>query len=451
MTCTSSRQGTVRRGGRHWLAFWVVLVTVFTGLSTGGCWSRKEVTELAWVSTMAIDRGQKPGWYRVSSSLLNTRTATGMTIATAVEPPEFVVSVEAPSILEATRETTAMLGRRAFYVHCEVIVISEEVARQGLSPIIDFLSRDRQFLQAKRLIIAKGKASDILDVRGSVEERVGRLIMTALDSASLYGLAESVTVGQFAEAASNPGIDPVLPVVERVSLEPQNVQRYSTSVPELGGATGRTEQYSPSSTIMEGGTRRTVRVVGLAAFRNDRLVGWFNGEESFGLTALLRGLRNTPLTLTSPRVAVSVTGGPSKLKVKVSPDGDLEYTSELAVDASLLQVFGGLNLSRQDVRDLLMQQMAHEIQRRIDKALSRAAALRVDPAGFGLALYRANPKRWAQVQDGWQDRWPTVPVHYRVEIRNLKTGLAVDVPPVSTDDVPQQAACRVIQLWERPV
>ncbi|HHV55165.1 MAG TPA: hypothetical protein GXX55_06935 [Firmicutes bacterium] len=450
-------------------------------LATAGCWDHLEMPDVAWILGMGIDLGSKPGWYRVTAMVINTRTTFGPVgpQGSATEPANFVVSAEAPSLLEASRLLTARLGRRAYYVFADVIIIAGDVAKQGIAPLEDFFSRDRQFRRAQRFLVAKGLASDILDVRGTVEERPSILITKALDHAGQTGLSEMVTKGQFEQMMSNPGQDPVLPVVERVPTESQNVGRFSATLPELGGTPAEPSSppepegvppESPSSPIMEGGVRSTLQVTGLAAFRNDELVGFFDGDETYGLVALRRGFNNTPLTVTLPpdqtpplvriappslppgkgsstqyhsvpatppgsstrppagRLSALLFASAPQIQPLVTPSGGLRFRVILQVNATLTEVWGGYDLLNTEVLNKVKRSIEQEIRRRIQVALDRCAKLQVDPVGFGLKLYRSHPQRWSEVQQHWPQLLASTPIDIRVELRTLNPGLSVGVP-----------------------
>ena len=53
-------------------------------------------------------------------------------------------------------------NRRLFFPQNKIIVIGEEMARASIAPLLDFFDRDPEPRRLSWLLIAKGKASDVI-------------------------------------------------------------------------------------------------------------------------------------------------------------------------------------------------------------------------------------------------------------------------------------------------
>lgn len=87
--------------------------------------------------------------------------AAGAKVASA---KSWVLTSTGDTIFDIERSLAIREGRQDFYGHLKIIIISEEVAREGIEPVIDFFSRRREVQQNIQLAIANGEAREVLSV-----------------------------------------------------------------------------------------------------------------------------------------------------------------------------------------------------------------------------------------------------------------------------------------------
>ena len=132
-----------------------------------GCWSRIEVNDLAFVTAAGIDK-MEDGKIRLALQVAIPRMlgAAGQGgfggekgIGTKAV---WVVSEKGETILDAYRRLQEKLPRRIFFSHSAIIVIGEQMARDGISPILDFFIRQREARMRSYILFTKGESVKIL-------------------------------------------------------------------------------------------------------------------------------------------------------------------------------------------------------------------------------------------------------------------------------------------------
>lgn len=137
-------------------AMWL-LVILCVMLPLSGCWDAEELNRRAVVSGIGIDRGPGNKDYLVSFQVIIADEISGKIGRGGT--PTTVYTAEGRSIMEAVRKASLQVPRLMSTAHVRIVVISEELARQGISDILDFLDRDSDIRLTAKIFIAK-KASE---------------------------------------------------------------------------------------------------------------------------------------------------------------------------------------------------------------------------------------------------------------------------------------------------
>ena len=148
-----------------------------------GCWDRQELEERVSVVAIAIDKTEETA----------DGTQDKYTVTVQIPIPIKIVGggggegggeggMDTVQVMSATGfsfhhaliNLQKRLSQELFLGHVRVILISEEVAREGVQDIIDSLRRNQQIRRLLWLAITKNKAADGLTIKTSLKQ-YGRL------------------------------------------------------------------------------------------------------------------------------------------------------------------------------------------------------------------------------------------------------------------------------------
>ncbi len=378
-------------------AFTAALVSAFL-LASPGCWDRHEVVDLATVMGMAVDRA-KEGGYRLSVQVVISGQFGGAGQAggqggQAGTKPVYVLSEKGEDLMDAYRRLQERLPRRLWFADNRVLIIGEAVAREGVTPVIDFFSRQRETRLLSFVAVAPGEGRLVL----LAQPPLARVPAEGIRQVERLQTGVAVRMKDFLNTLAAEGADAVAARLEVAPADPRN--------PQAAGE---------------------VRVNGAAVFRGDRLVGWLSDAETRGLLYLRREFRQAVVTVPDPH-------GDGLLSVEITHAGVRQRPREegkrivmdvsVRADGELREVSGAIDLTRTRTIEGLQEALAGEIENRIRATLRKTQGeFGADVLSFGEAVHRFLPTRWKQVKRAWRQEFPRVEVKLSVQARIRRTGM----------------------------
>ncbi|WP_419955336.1 Ger(x)C family spore germination protein [Neobacillus niacini] len=389
---------------------WLLLACIVVIFLLSGCWSKKELTDLAIVAALGIDKNEQ-GRYVGTMQIINPgNVASGLQGGGGSQgPPVSIVTGTGDTIVELSRNTSRKLSRRLYYAHTNLVVISEELAKEeSINNILDSLERDAQFRSTAILVIAQGKkASDIVKVLTAIDKiPANKVIKTLRITEKTWGENIAVNVQEAIQTLVSPGKELVVSGF-RLRGDAAN-----------GKKTENTQQTEPSALLYAGS---------LAIFKNGKLVNWIDGEASRGSIFLLDKLKASAIAIKwkgkeeaityelirqKTKIMAKMENGTPRVSIKVDAEGNL---GEIRVPADVTDPDVLLNIE---------QAIEKEIKKEINQAVQQAQKYKADIFGFGEALHRTNPKAWKKMKSNWNDVYfPEVKTEIVVDAFVRRTGL----------------------------
>ncbi len=126
----------------------IILILFVLTLSTG-CYDYTEINDMAIVSGISVDYEEDK--FQVAFEILNTINKEDSAQMAKV----YVVKGEGSSLSEAFSSASLEIDKMPYLAHLKTLVINEEVAKEHVEEIIDFLLRDNHIRNVFYLAIAK--------------------------------------------------------------------------------------------------------------------------------------------------------------------------------------------------------------------------------------------------------------------------------------------------------
>ena len=368
----------------------VGLALVFS-LMLSGCWDQRELNDLAIVSGVGIDLTAE-GKYQVSvqivkpSAIKSDKDQKSGGSGQAV----WVASAEGYTPFEAIRYLNTVAARKPYFAHSSVVVLGREVAESGVIPALDFLYRDGEPRLSQWLVVTPGKAVAVLRSEDGLEK------------ISAMGLEEIVReYGFFSQSL-------------RIDLND-----FATRL--------RSRTTAPIATHIEvyedQGTQRA-RIIGIAIFKRDRLVGTLDKAETRGLLWVLGQVESGIMVVNHPdgRVDLEIMRAQGRIVPEVR-NGVPQITVEVAVFSNLAgdSYVGGI--ATPELLATLDRKQAAIVRNEILAAVVKAQELNVDIFGLGEAIYRRYPREWSKLEPQWETLFPQLPIEIEVKSQVRYIGL----------------------------
>ncbi|MEH7438354.1 Ger(x)C family spore germination protein [Neobacillus drentensis] len=382
----------------------IILLLLLPVLS--GCWNQKELTDLAFVMALGIDKGKEKK-FNLSFQLVNPgNVSTGQT-GGGNGLPIAVYRSSGDTITEAARNATKKVSRRLYYAHTNVVVISEEVAKESLLYVLDALDRDPEFRTTTELVIAKGsKAEDIVTTLTILDRLpVTKITKQIKFSESMLGENMSLNIDDFLNGLLSNGKQPIANGYRLVGDKPkarkaENLQKTTT------------DAFLQSD--------------GLAVFNKGKLRGWIKHDKARGIIWVLDKVKSTDININweGKKNALSVSPIRSKTKVSVRIVNDKPIINvKIENEGWISEANTAIDLDNPEVIAQIEKLTEKEITKQIHASVKEAQKLKSDILGFGEKVHIANPRLWKKIQGNWDEEFSGLQVNVHVDSYIRRQGI----------------------------
>lgn len=373
-----------------------IIICVFLLLLLPGCWNRRELITLAIVQAVGVDRTED-GQINVSLQILKPSAIKSSTSEKASGSKSvWVVTSKGESVFDAIRNASMQTDRKAFFSHNTVYVLSEDLARTGISDELDLFSRDSEFRQLPYVFISKGKAEDIIRSDYEQEKIPGQAI-------------EKLAKVTFAASK--------IPKIQLIDLLKNFVSKTDDSiVPGIDLVKGDKNETGKESLKLEE----------TAILKRDTMVGWFDAKETRGVLWILGKVKSGIIVVPTPgdetkKSGIEIIKANSRVVPKLV-NGHLEITVNVRADGNLGEEMSNADLVQPEPFKELEKRMASEIEDEINSAVDKAQKWDVDIFKFGEEVHRQFPKEWPELEENWSEEFQKIHVNVVVDSKLHWTG-----------------------------
>ena len=161
---------------KRWKKFFLLFEAVLLVPLLNGCWNYKEIEKSTIVAGVAIDKGTGGYKYHLTYETLSLTGGKDQSIKPVL------LESDGDSIFDAIRKTVTMADKKLYFSDCKIVIVSKEIAKEGVAPLFDFFLRDAE--PRIRLLFAvsdEDTASDILNIQLKTNEPVSYKISGMLE------------------------------------------------------------------------------------------------------------------------------------------------------------------------------------------------------------------------------------------------------------------------------
>lgn len=182
-------------------------------LLLGGCWNKRELNELAIVTAVGVDKSDE--LVEISVQIVNP-SQVASNKATSFQVPVFTYHAKGKSLFDAIRKLTTLTPRKPYYAHAQIIIIGEEMAKEGMNSILDLFQRDAEGRSEFNIIVTQeSTAQEILSVLTPLEDVPASKMFKSLKvSEAAWGTTESVILDDLVQSLGGIDHSAVLPSIQ---------------------------------------------------------------------------------------------------------------------------------------------------------------------------------------------------------------------------------------------
>lgn len=385
---------------RKLLLFLCLLVTI---LSLSGCVGKREINDLAIVMAVGLDKGESDGMIKITAQIARPADARGQTGAPSgnTGDPIWSASAEGKSIFEAIRNLATFSSRRVFWAHNHVIVINENLAKEGIRDIIDFFTRNNELRMRTWVVVTPNKASQVVSTMTGLEVIPGEAINKLFRYSPIAGVAPRTQMIDLQEAYLSVSSEPVL---ARVRIIDRGVSN------KKPGEAGSVEQ---------------VELAGAGVFKGDKLVGTLSSEQARGLLPFIQKVESGVVVLPcNGDKNKPITVELKDLNMEVIPsikNGLPHFSLKLKVYANVVEAACSFSIEDKGQVHLLEKELDKKLKKNVQTVVKKAQEdFHSDFLELGKVFHNQYPAEWKKMKNRWSDIFPDTKVSISVksEIKN---------------------------------
>ena len=366
-------------------------------LFLGGCRNNRDINSLAIVTAIGIDKAasgnieltvQIIGPSKQSSSQMGSGSSEGGS-GVAIN-----VSAEGITTFEAVRNIIPKLSKKAYFSQLQLLVIGEDMAKEGLNKIWDFFERDHEVNRQFRVIVVKGgTAKSVIEAKADVDQMGGVQITETIDNES-YG--KNINIQGF----------------EVTVLLSELMTGLVIGVIDTDGANRLTD----------------MKVEGGAVFKNARLVGYLDDDEARGYLFASNQIKSTILTISNPGepenlVSIEVIDSSGKLTADLK-NGEPKLGIEITAYGNIGDEQGSTDLSEIDMIKKLESESEALISENIRDMLNKSQKIYdSDILGFNDLLYKHHYKDFEKIRGNWDKLYGDADIDIKVQFTIKRSGM----------------------------
>lgn len=297
-----------------------------------------------------------------------------------------MVKSQGSTIFQAVRRAHIQSGRRLYWPHNEVIIFGESIANKGIRPYFDFFVRDTEPRPSQWVIVARGQAGELLQVPPLMEDISGLEFTFVIEDFNLTSFIFPVTVQEMLNRLLSRTTAPIAPVFKK-----------------------------------EGSAK--VVVDGTAVFKEDRMIGFLNINETRGLLWVIDKVRSGIVEANldeERRFSLEIVSSRGELRPEVQ-NGRIRAKIRIKTEVNIGEEMGMDTLASPERLHRLEQAGAQTIRQEIMAAWNRAQEMSADIYGLGEAIGRRYRREWKGMEPRWEELFSQVEpeIEVKVVIRRL--------------------------------
>lgn len=368
----------------------IKLLTILLLLFTTGCWNYRELNEYAIVTGISIDYDNNK--YEVSALFANGKTKEE-------EKSQITLSTgSGNTIYEAIKNISLSTPKDINISHLSVVIISEDVAKNGITPVLDYLIRDPQAHQNFYIVIAKDtKAKNILSVINPLSDYPSQNITSTIKiTEQLLARVTDASFNKFVAKILDKGINPV-----------------ANSIILVGNEEEGTQKEKQENSV----TKAYTKLDKLAIFKEDKLIDWADEEESIGINMLLGNIKSLYLNIPCNDNYIVVTTSSYSIKNNIKKD---KISVNINAIGNIGEVGCSINLNNKKEIDKIEKLAKNKMYTFTNKALYKAKSLKTDIFGYGNLIYKKYPRYFNSI-DKWDNMFQKLDIDINISLSITNT------------------------------
>ena len=376
------------------------------------------LTNLAYVLALGIDVGEKAK-LKITAQFSKATAFDSGGGSSDSSSQIVMVSGEADSIFSGINLLNSYIGKELNLAHCNVVVFSEELAKNGIGTQIYSLINNEEIRPSTNILVSKCSAYDYLNnVRPNIEKLTIQYFDTFSITSRLTGYISNLTIGEFYNILSSV-IKAGTAILGGLNATARTESSEGTSESSSNAITNP-EDLTAGSSSVEG--ERGTENIGLAVFNGDKLCGELTATEAISHLLIKNKVDSCIVSINNPynnSSKVELQLYPTKKsKISVDINDDVPHISiELKIDADILTLDENIDYGQENVLETFSNATTEYLEKEIYDYLNKVSkeySTDIDNFGNKALAYFATSSEWKDFN--WSEKFKNAEFDVNVDV-----------------------------------
>lgn len=352
-----------------------------------GCWDYEEMVNLKYLAGIAVDKDKYTNDYILTLEVLEASTNSKAINSNIIES-------RGETIHAALRDAIKKTGNMLQGSHAKVFIVSKDIAKEGIVPVIDLIDRDVELRNDMWILISESDtASDILRKGKEGSEIISYELAASIANSNKIGKYMKVEIFKIIRGISDRGSSAIAPMVN----------------------------------VDNNNTESKFEVSGTAIFKGEKMVGTLNEFE----TMFLQILKEDNIKFVLPielengnNISLEIMNINRSINAKIK-DNKVVIDMSINIDTVLSELASSeINYILKDERDKLKKQSEKQIEISCYKVIEKLQKeYKSDAIGYGDILKKRNPNVWKKMEYNWLDIFENIEVNLDINVEIKYNGV----------------------------
>lgn len=367
----------------------IIACTFFIITTSTACWNNRPLKSVSICSAIGID---KPEEYPIEiSAQVAKSSALGISEHAKDEKAYVFASLAAHTFHGCSRNLfTTHLDRDIYVNHVQLILIGEEYAKNGVADALEYWERDHECSVDAIVVVAKGlKATKVLQLESELQDVPAIHIVRAVKNTEATSEAYEISLYEALTKLNSKGYEMTLGCFQF-------------------------EQGSDGTSLQE------MDVRGAAVFKEDKLVGWMDKDDTKSLRIVEDKLTGGVFEIPNPLekgtyINYELFSAKTKCEFHIKENMP-SFRIKVEAKGGISEVHGEETYITSSSIKILESATNKVLKKQIEKTIYRAQhKFKSDIFGFGHKIYQNNPEYWETIKDSWDSIYESMPISVEVK------------------------------------
>ncbi len=362
-----------------------------------GCYDYKELNSISILSATEINKIDDE--FIVSAQAVNPQAPDKTSNAQA---PFIIYTGRGKTIQEAYRSIANESSKFLYLNHIQILIINEKIAKESLDEIVDYFMRSSAIRTEFYVLI--GRDDNILDIITPINDISSASIKESIENNLKYlGTTSDITFNELVSIMLDENGEIVLPSIKLIndSKEGENIEN--------------TEETKVNTKY---------ELSNLAIFKDDKLIGYLNEEQSKNYNILQNKINNTILTYECDKdkyMSVEIIDSQSSIDVS-----NKKANIEVKLSGNLNEYNCSKSLENKKTIEKIEKEFEQKLTESITKNINEVRTeYNSDIFGFLDNIYKKDYKTYKTIKNNW----------YSSNYQSLELSVKVDLTVIAKGKV----------------